>query len=74
MSHTVEIKSMGSAFDNAHRALLRKRGRTTTRSLALLAWGEEYNCNVNFQANWGNWKSIEFNSEEDYLMFILKWA
>lgn len=72
MTYRVKILDFLTAFNNAHKALIAKR-KPTTRPIAQEQWQEEYRSVVITQPGFNQWQYIEFASESDYLMFVMRW-
>lgn len=71
----VNIGECGSAFSNAHKALLDRRGNMILGDhwrQMIEWWQEEYNIKV--IAGNSRFEQLEFATEQDYTMFMLKWA
>ena len=73
MTYRVKILDFLTAFNNAHKALIDKR-KPATRPIAQEQWQEEYGSTVITQPGWGQWQYIEFASQEDFTMFVMRWA
>lgn len=80
MTYRVKILNFLTAFNNAHKALIDKR-KPATRPIAQEQWQEEYGSTVITQPGWGQfdpigwgqWQYIEFASQEDFTMFVMRW-
>lgn len=67
----VVIATIQRAFQNAHHALLRKRGMPATGSHMTIMtqwWWEEYGITVL------KWRALEFSSDQALTMFMLRWS
>ena len=66
----VVIADIEKAFQNAHFALLKKRCRPQ-QNLSMMKqwWWEEYEVTVI-----DDWFALEFNSEQEITMFLLRWS
>lgn len=73
MTYRVKILDFLTAFNNAHKALIDKR-KPATRPIAQEQWQEEYGSVVINQPGWNQWQYIEFASQEDFTMFVMRWA
>ena len=70
-SRVIVLATISDIFYNAHHHLLTKyhdQIRIDNVQKEQL-WLKEYNVNIV-----GNWFALEFNSELDYMAFILKWS
>ena len=73
MRHKVSIQDIRYVFERAYTALLTKYD-PLTRDEAYKLWIKEYNSWINYNPGWGNWETIEFETEEDFTLFCLRWA
>ena len=73
MTYRVKILNFLTAFNNAHKELIAKR-MPENRPIAQEIWQEEYGSIVITQPGWGQWQYIEFASQEDFTMFVMRWA
>jgi hypothetical protein len=67
----VVIATIQRAFQNAHHALLKKRGRPPTgphMGAMKQWWWEEYGITVL------KWSALEFSSDQALTMFLLRWS
>ena len=69
----VPIHKILSAFHNANQAVIAKGGFGLERHQHKDAFEQLHNVKI-IQSNWGNWDELEFSSENDFLMFYLKWS
>jgi hypothetical protein len=84
MTYRVEINDCLMQFHRAHEALIESLGgsqhltRTTMRGplghwqVMELNWKKKYNARP-VNAN-GSWKWLDFDSEQHYTLFIMKWS
>ena len=73
----VDIGKIHVVFNNAHRALLDKYGTPKSgdhwqKTCAM--WEQEYDVRLISDVNWARVDRLEFKSEEDMTMFLLKWS
>ena len=73
----VYIGKINMVFNNAHRALLDKYGYPDGddhwQKMQHL-WDQEYNVRLIADGNWARVDRLEFKSDEDMTMFLLKWS
>ena len=66
----VVIAEVADAFTHAHHALIAKYGRPGESNYTMQHWWKsEYNITI-----LGDWFAVEFASDQDLTMFLLKWA
>lgn len=73
MTHIVAISKFDHAFNRAYNVLIMKY-EPNSRSDAEKLWRDEYNSIVHYNPSWGQWDAIEFSSQDDFLMFCLRWT
>lgn len=90
MTYRVEISDCLKQFYRAHRSLMDRLGEAAISSSTTInvSSGSMYYYSTNAAANWklkygitprnGNgstaWKYLDFDSEQHYTLFILKWS
>ena len=74
MAKMVKIRDMQPAFSNAMRALIAKCGpEIMSMATTMNAWKDEYDSYILHDKEF-NWESVAFKSEQDQIMFMLKWG
>lgn len=74
MAKIVPVKDLQPAFNRAMLALFDQAGAESwTMAHAMNAWKEAYDSYVFHDHEWG-WTVVAFNSEQDQIMFMLKWS
>lgn len=73
MKHKVTIQDIRTVWEKAYTALLTKYN-PQTRDEAYKLWIKEYHSQINYNPGWGNWETIEFENENEFLLFCLRWA
>jgi len=84
MTYRVEIKQCLDQYHRAHEALIEGLGgsqhiATTTRRQGQSHWKlMEHNWKLKYKAEPvgenGCWKYLDFDSEQQYTLFVLKWS
>jgi len=69
----VPISEILSAFHNANQVVIAKGGFGLERRQHKDAFEQLHNVKV-IPSNWGNWADLEFPSDQDYTMFMLRWS
>lgn len=73
----VDIGDIPDAFKRAHSALIDRRGMPYANDhpeVLMQWWQEEYRAKILPDTSWSRWGQLEFESEEDYTMFLLRWS
>jgi hypothetical protein len=85
MTVCVLLKDIRHQFDRAHDCIIEQLGgpvqiwrAARNNSVSVLkfleqAWEKQYNVKV-FQSTNGSWNSIEFPSDQHFLLFLMKWS
>ena len=83
MTYRVEINDCLSQFHRAHEAMIESLGgshhlaRTSSRGqghwqIMKQGWQKRYNATPVGENS--NWKYLDFDSEQHYTLFVLKWS
>ena len=73
----VNIGKISKVFENAHGALLDRRGfpmGSDHPRVLMHWWEEEYGVRIIVDPTWARFEKLEFVSEVDYTQFLLRWA
>jgi len=74
----VDIRKVNIAFNNAHRALLEKYGHPPSGGnhwkTVKQWWEQEYGVRLIADSGWARFDRLEFESEKDMTMFVLRWG
>lgn len=73
----VNIGKISKVFQNAHGALLDRRGfpmGANHYQVLMRWWEEDYGVRVIPDPKWARFEKLEFVSEADYTAFLLRWA
>lgn len=74
MAKIVPVKELEPAFSNAMRALIAECGPDImTMSNTMNFWTNKYGSYILHDENFG-WEVVAFKSEQDQVMFMLKWG
>jgi hypothetical protein len=68
----VDIDDIERPFTNAFTALKTKYPDDLKKIKSDQMWWENYEVKLHWRGGW--LKQLEFKSEEDYLVFLLRWA
>ena len=73
----VNINKIPKVFENAHSALLSRRGfpmGSDHPRVLMHWWEEEYGVRVIPDGRWARFGQLEFVTEADYTQFLLRWS
>lgn len=74
MAKIVSVAQLQPAFDNAMRALITECGPDIMSvGNTMTQWKQHYNSYILHDENFG-WDVVAFKSEQDQIMFMLKWG
>ena len=82
MTYTVSISQVQAQFKRCHSSVIQQLGgnhnitKLGKQPLAIMrqAWLELYGIHIHRGKVWGHWVTLEFDSEQDFLLWMIKWS